>query len=62
MCCDADQRRNPPLIYKRAAAEGDMAALDGMLAKLEHVPAPDGRTPRQIVEDQGLDGRRPAAE
>lgn len=47
---------------ERAAAEGDAAALDGMLAKLEHVPAPDGRTPRQIAEDRGLDGSRPTTE
>ena len=33
---------------ERAAAEGDMAALDGMLAKLRDVPALDGRTPQQI--------------
>lgn len=33
---------------ERAAVEGDMAALDGMLAKLRDVPTLDGRTPRQI--------------
>ncbi len=33
---------------ERAAAEGDTAALDGMLAKLRDVPALDGRTPQEI--------------
>jgi len=36
---------------ERAAAEGDMAALDGMLAKLREVPALDGRTPHEINSD-----------
>lgn len=36
---------------ERAAAEGDMAALDGMLAKLREVPALDGRTPHEIDFD-----------
>jgi hypothetical protein len=30
---------------ERAAAEGDITALNGMLAKLRDVPALDGRTP-----------------
>jgi hypothetical protein len=33
---------------ERAAAEGDMTALDGMLAKLRDTPALDGRTPQEI--------------
>lgn len=33
---------------ERAAAEGDMTALDGMLAKLRDAPALDGRTPQEI--------------
>ena len=33
---------------ERAAAEGDVTALDGMLAKLQDVPALDGRTPQEI--------------
>ncbi len=33
---------------ERAAAEGDVAALDGMLAKLREVPALDGRTLQEI--------------
>ena len=33
---------------ERAAAEGDVAALDGMLAKLRDVPALDGSTPREM--------------
>ena len=33
---------------ERAAVEGDVAALEGMLAKLQNVPALDGRTPREI--------------
>ena len=33
---------------ERAAAEGDMSALDGMLAKLRETPALDGRTPLEI--------------
>ena len=36
---------------ERAAVEGDVAALGGMLAKLRDVPALDGRTPRQIGQD-----------
>ena len=32
---------------ERAAAEGDTAALDGMLAKLRDAPALDGRTPEE---------------
>lgn len=36
---------------ERAAAEGDMAALDGMLAKLRELPALDGRTPHEIKSD-----------
>ena len=38
---------------ERAAAEGDMTALDGMLAKLRSVPALDGRTPHEIDSDYG---------
>lgn len=33
---------------ERAAAEGDVTALDGMLAKLRDVPALDDRTPQEI--------------
>ena len=33
---------------ERAAAEGDMTALDGMLAKLRNVPTLDGRTPQEL--------------
>lgn len=33
---------------ERAATEGDVAALDGMLSKLRDVPALDGRTPQEI--------------
>lgn len=36
---------------ERAAVEGDVAALGGMLAKLQDVPALDGRTPREIGRD-----------
>ncbi len=36
---------------ERAAVEGDVAALNGMLGKLQDVPALDGRTPRQIGGD-----------
>ena len=36
---------------ERAAAEGDVTALDGMLAKLRDVPALDGRTPQEIGDD-----------
>ena len=36
---------------ERAAVEGDVAALNGMLGKLQDVPAVDGRTPRQIGGD-----------
>jgi len=36
---------------ERAAVEGDVAALNGMLGKLQNVPALDGRTPRQIGGD-----------
>lgn len=36
---------------ERAAVEGDVAALDGMLGKLRDVPALDGRTPREISGD-----------
>ena len=35
---------------ERAAAASDVTALDGMLAKLEDVPALDGRTPRQLAQ------------
>ena len=34
---------------ERVAAEGDLAALDGMLAKLRDMPALDGRTPRRYT-------------
>ena len=33
---------------ERAAAKGDMTALDGMLAKLWDAPSLDGRTPEKI--------------
>ncbi len=36
---------------ERAAVEGDVAALNGMLGKLRDVPALDGRTPREIGGD-----------
>ncbi len=36
---------------ERAAVEGDVAALNGMLGKLRNVPALDGRTPREIGGD-----------
>ncbi len=34
---------------ERAAVEGDITALEGMLTKLQGVPALDGRTPEQIM-------------
>lgn len=34
---------------ERAAVEGDVAAMNGMLAKLQDMPALDGRTPREIL-------------
>jgi integrase len=34
---------------ERAAVEGDVEALNGLLLKLKDVPAPDGRTPREIA-------------
>jgi hypothetical protein len=37
-----------PLSPDERAAEGDMAALDGMLAKLRELPALGGRTPEEI--------------
>ena len=40
---------------ERVAVEGDVTALEGMLAKLQDVPALDGRTPGQIMSDQGPD-------
>lgn len=40
---------------ERVAVEGDLTALEGMLAKLQDVPALDGRTPGQIMSDQGPD-------
>jgi len=36
---------------EQAAVEGDVAALNGMLGKLQDVPALDGRIPRQIGGD-----------
>lgn len=36
---------------ERAAVEGDVAVLGGMLGKLQDVPALDGRTPRDIGGD-----------
>lgn len=38
-----------------AAVQGDLAALDGMLTKLQDVPALDGRTPEQIMSAKGRD-------
>lgn len=35
---------------ERKAVEGDVAALDSMLAKLRDVPTPDGRTPAEIPD------------
>ena len=40
---------------ERVAVEGDVAALQGMLAKLQDVPALDGRTPEQIMSGQASD-------
>lgn len=40
---------------ERVAVEGDVTALEGMLAKLQDVPALDGRTPGQIMSGQGPD-------
>lgn len=38
---------------ERAAAEGSVEALDMLVGKLKDVKTPDGRTPRQIEEDEG---------
>ena len=40
---------------ERAAVEGDVTALQGMLAKLQDVPALDGRTPGQIMSGEAAD-------
>jgi hypothetical protein len=44
---------------ERAAAEGDMTALDGMLAKLRDAPALDGRTPQEIYSAKNCPSELP---
>jgi integrase len=43
---------------ERAAVEGDLKSLDGMLAKLRNVPTLDGRSPEEIMADVSKSGIR----
>jgi hypothetical protein len=42
------QQEVPLTDEEREVVEGDIAKLDVMLSRLQHIPTPDGRTPHEI--------------